>query len=323
MAPYCVELCAGGGGQALGLERAGFEHHSLFEIDAKSCATLCRNRPHWKVVQADIKEISGDSFEGIDLIAGGLPCPPFSVAGKQLGQADERDLFPTALRLVEEARPLAVVIENVRGLLTPRFAEYRATVQFRLWRLGYRTDWRLLDCSDFGVSQYRRRAILVAIQHGLAHKFDWPLHSGRKPPTVGERLYDQIASRGWPLAEEWRSQANDLAPTIVGGSHKHGGPDLGPTRARRAWAALGVDGRGVADDPPGLSFGAMPRLTIPMVARIQGFPDDWTFSGTKTSAYKQVGNAFPPPAAQSIASNVLSALKGQKKVYELSWNNSP
>lgn len=322
MAPFCVELCAGGGGQALGLEQAGFAHHSLFEIDSSSCATLRWNRPHWKVVQADIKEVPVDSFKGIDFISGGLPCPPFSVAGRQLGQADERDLFPAALRLVDEARPLAVMIENVRGLLMPRFAEYRASVQDRLRTLGYRSDWRLLDCSDFGVSQYRRRAILVAIQNGLAHKFDWPLHSSPRPPTVGEKLFEQMASRGWPLAERWRSHANDLAPTVVGGSHKHGGPDLGPTRARKAWAALGVDGKGVANEPPGPYFGTMPRLTIPMVARIQGFPDDWTFSGTKTSAYKQVGNAFPPPVARSIATNILTALNGKRKIYESSWNNS-
>ena len=321
MTPICVELCAGGGGQALGLEHAGFKHDSLFEIDSSSCATLRENRPEWKVIQADITQVNGRAFEGIDLIAGGLPCPPFSVAGKQLGQSDERDLFPTALRLVEEARPLALMIENVRGLLTPRFAEYRSVMQNTLQGMGYRSVWRLLDASDFGVSQYRRRAILVAIKSELSHSFEWPLHSNLKPPTVGDKLFDQMASRGWPLAKEWRSQANDLAPTIVGGSHKHGGPDLGPTRARQAWAALGVDGKGIANEPPGPQFGKMPRLTIPMVARIQGFPDDWAFCGTKTSAYKQVGNAFPPPAACAVASNIVSALQGRRKFYELSWNN--
>lgn len=321
MVHFCAELCAGGGGQALGLEQAGFEHEWLFEVDSHCCTTLRENRPNWKTVQADIKEVDGTLLKGIDLIAAGLPCPPFSVAGRQLGRADERDLFPTALRLVDEARPLALMVENVRGLLTPRFAEYRFSVQDRLRKMGYRTDWRLLDASDFGVSQHRRRAILVAIQDSFSHCFNWPLHSTLRPPTVGEKLFDQIASRGWPLAKEWRSLANDLAPTIVGGSHKHGGPDLGPTRARRAWAALGVDGKGVADEPPGPYFGTMPRLTIPMVARIQGFPDEWIFCGTKTSAYKQVGNAFPPPAAEAVASNIISALSGQRKSYELSWNN--
>ena len=306
-------------GQALGLELAGFEHQNLFEIDQTSCLTLRENRPYWQVVQADVNKVDGTKFQGIDLLAGGLPCPPFSVAGKQLGQWDERDLFPAALRLVDEARPSAVMIENVRGLLTPRFMEYRFLVLDSLRKLGYRSEWRLLDCSNFGVPQYRRRAILIAFKNDLAPNFHWPLCYEHGPSTVGETLYDQMASRGWPLANEWRTQANDLAPTIVGGSHKHGGPDLGPTRARRAWAALGVDGKGVADEPPGPDFGVMPRLTVPMVSRIQGFPDEWKFCGRKTSSYKQVGNAFPPPVAQALAGSIFSALTGQKKVFELSW----
>ncbi len=321
MRPLCVELCAGGGGQALGLEQAGFEHHSLFEIDPNCCATLRWNRTGWNVVQADIRDIDGAQFKAIDLLAGGLPCPPFSVAGKQLGHADERDLFPIALRLIDESRPLAVMIENVRGILTPRFDEYRASVLISLKKLGYRADWKLLDSSDFGVSQYRKRAILVAVQSSLAHIFSWPSPSTHIPPTVGEKLYDQIASRGWPLACEWRSGANSLAPTIVGGSTKHGGPDLGPTRARRAWAALGVDGKGVADEPPGPCFGYMPRLTVPMVARIQGFPDAWNFSGSKTSAYKQVGNAFPPPTAEAVGGQIFAALEGARTLHEVPWHN--
>ena len=100
MGPYCVELCAGGGGQALGLEQAGFQHAGLYEIDSNACATLRWNRSDWNVTHCDICELDGSGFRGIDLLAGGLPCPPFSVAGKQLGFADERDLFPAAMRLV-------------------------------------------------------------------------------------------------------------------------------------------------------------------------------------------------------------------------------
>lgn len=321
MAPQVVELCAGGGGQALGLERAGFEHQAALEIDPFSCETLRLNRPAWKVVQRDIRDINADELKGIDLLSAGLPCPPFSVAGKQLGSNDERDLFPYALRLVEESRPLALMIENVRGLLAARFDDYRFSVLSTLRKSGYRGDWKLLDASDYGVSQYRRRAILVALRSEISHRFEWPWPIQKVPPTVGERIYDQISSMGWPLAEQWRGVANGLAPTIVGGSHKHGGPDLGPTRARRAWAALGVDGRGIADVPPGPCHGEMPRLTIPMVARIQGFPDEWTFQGNKTSAYKQVGNAFPPPVAQAVGGAIISALTGAKIIRQLSWNN--
>ncbi len=110
-----------------------------------------------------------------------------------------------------------------------------------------------------------------------------------------------MASRGWRHADEWREKANRIAPTIVGGSKKHGGPDLGPTRARKAWAELGVDGLGIANEEPEENFKGMPRLTVRMVARIQGFPDDWGFWGGKTARYRQVGNAFPPPVAAAVA----------------------
>ena len=310
--PVCIELCAGGGGQALGLERAGFEHVSLFDVDQASCATLRQNRVSWNVWQADIKDLDGSRYRGIDLLAGGLPCPPFSVAGKQLGYADERDLFPAAIRLIAEARPRAVMIENVRGLLDSRFAHYRESILLRLKSLGYRADWQLLDAADFGVSQFRKRAILVAIDAKLGDRFIWPSPQNRRPVTVGAKLYDQIASRGWSRALDWRLQANGLAPTIVGGSAKHGGPDLGPVRARKAWAALGVDGRGVADDPPELDSPLMPRLTVPMIGRLQGFPDSWHFTGKKTSAYRQVGNAFPPPVAKAVAVQIIAALESFK-----------
>ena len=317
--PYCVELCAGGGGQALGLEQAGFQHVSLFEIDANACATLRWNRSEWEVAQCDIRELDGSGFRGIDLLAGGLPCPPFSVAGKQLGYADERDLFPTALRLIDESRPRCVMIENVRGLLDSRFRDYRESILSSLKQLGYDANWRLLDACDYGVSQYRKRAILIAIEKNLSHKFEWPNPSDEQPPTVGEILYCDMASRGWLWAQEWSLGANDLAPTIVGGSLKHGGPDLGPVRARKAWAALGVDGKGIADEPPGPDFAQMPRLTVSMVAKLQSFPSTWTFAGNKTPAYKQVGNAFPPPVARAVGCQISAVLASTKAVSVESW----
>ena len=129
------------------------------------------------------------------------------------------------------------------------------------------------------------------------------------PPTVGEVLYDLIASRGWKGAKSWKERANAIAPTIVGGSLKHGGPDLGPTRARKAWATLNVDGLGIGNEAPERNFVGMPRLTVRMVARLQGFPDDWEFTGGKTAAYRQVGNAFPPPVARAVAERIRHCLK--------------
>jgi len=119
-----------------------------------------------------------------------------------------------------------------------------------------------------------------------------------------------MASNGWKGAKSWKARASEIAPTLVGGSKKHGGPDLGPTRAKRAWAALGVDGMGIADDAPMRDFVGMPRLTVKMAARIQGFPEDWQFAGGKTAAYRQVGNAFPPPVACAVAAQVRRCLEG-------------
>ena len=306
-----VEICAGAGGQALGLEQAGFSHTAAVELDADACETLRSNRgDDWKIIEDDVANLDGHAFTGIDLVAGGVPCPPFSVAGKQLGRDDERDLFPQALRLVAEIRPRAVLLENVRGLGTGKFAAYRAHVLGRLAELGYHACWQLIHASDHGVPQLRPRFVLVAVASPWAGSFRWPAPLPGPPPTVGETLADLMGSAGWPGAAGWAARADRIAPTIVGGSKKHGGPDLGPTRARAAWRALDVDGLGIADGPPAPGFppDQAPKLTVRMVARLQGFPDAWEFSGRKTAAYRQVGNAFPPPAARALGLAIAAAL---------------
>ncbi len=305
-----VEICAGAGGQALGLELAGFDHAALVEIEPEAQRTLRLNRPHWNVTaNGDVREFSGKNFKGIDLLAGGVPCPPFSKAGKQLGNQDERDLFPEAIRLVDEIKPRAVMLENVRGLMDTVFDDYRKKIHDSLRKLGYEAQWRLLNASDFGVPQLRPRVIFVAIRKDLAGEFSWPQPLANSPPTVGECLYDLMAERGWLIANRWKDWANDIAPTLVGGSKKHGGPDLGPTRAKRAWASLGVDGLGLADAAPDPDFLGLPRLTTRMTARIQGFPDDWAFSGKKTATYRQIGNAFPPPVAHAVGRQIYACLE--------------
>ena len=239
-----------------------------------------------------------------------MPCPPFSIAGKQLGRDDERDLFPQALRLVEEIGPRAVLLENVRGLAARRFDGYRTQVLQRLHGLGYQTWWDVVQASQHGVPQLRPRFVLVALRQPWASWFRWPEAGPGPPPTVGGMLADLMAARGWPGAADWAAGARGIAPTIVGGSKKHGGPDLGPTRAREAWKGLGVDGLGIGDDAPGPSFPVdqRPKLTVRMVARLQGFPDSWEFSGRKTAAYRQVGNAFPPPVARALGAAIRDAL---------------
>jgi DNA (cytosine-5)-methyltransferase 1 len=304
----CLEICAGAGGQAIGLEQGGFEPQALVEIDGACCNTLRFNRPQWNVIEGDLRDFECKSFKGIDLLAGGVPCPPFSKAGKQLGKEDERDLFPEALRLVDECRPRAVMLENVRGFLDAVFEDYRGNLKRQLEKMGYVADWRLLNASDFGVSQLRPRVVIIAIRKDSSENFLWPKFYEQNPPTVGTLLYEQMSSRGWRGAKKWKQRADDIAPTIVGGSKKHGGPDLGPTRAKRAWASLGVDGMGIANESPDEDFLGMPKLTVEMVAKIQGFPNDWHFTGKKTPAYRQVGNAFPPPVAQAVAREIYQCL---------------
>jgi len=308
-----LELCAGAGGQALGFEQAGFAHVGLVELDERACETLRQNRPEWKVFERDLNHFDATPFRGrADVVAAGLPCPPFSKAGKQLGKLDERNLFPAALRIIHEVQPRAVVIENVRGILDAVFEDYRSYIAGQL--SDYWTDWRLLNASDFGAPQLRPRVNFIAIRRGLEDRFDWPSHTSEKAPTVGEAIYDLMASRGWKGAKRWKSGADEIAPTLVGGSKKHGGPDLGPTRAKRAWATLGVDGMGIADDSPARDFVGMPRLTVRMAARIQGFPDEWQFAGGKTAAYRQVGNAFPPPVARAVANQVRRCLEAASRL---------
>ena len=307
-----LEVCAGAGGQGLGLELAGFGHEALVELEPAACETLRLNRPNWNVVERDLRQFSGKPFKGVDLVAGGVPCPPFSKAGKQLGADDDRDLFPEALRLVDECRPQAVMLENVRGLLDAVFEDYRNGVEVQLRKLGYKSGWRLLNASQYGVSQLRPRVVFIGIRNDLAEGFSWPEPSAAEPPTVGELLHDLMKANGWRGADRWREQANAIAPTLVGGSKKHGGPDLGPTRAKRAWAALGVDGMGLWNEAPTADFEGMPRLTPRMTARIQGFPDDWQFSGRKTAAYRQIGNAFPSPVAKAVAIQIFAALSSKR-----------
>ena len=303
-----IEFCAGAGGQALGREQAGFRHTALVEIEQDFAKTLKFNRPGWNVFAEDMNEFDGRPYKGVDLFAAGLPCPPFSIAGKQLGSLDERNLFPAALRLIDEIQPKAVMIENVRGFLSAVFEDYRASLKAQLSKLGYHTEWRLLNASDFGVPQLRPRVVIVALKKNLSDVFDWPTALPHNPPTVGETLRDLMGANGWLGTNSWVERANEIAPTIVGGSKKHGGPDLGPTRARAAWATLGVEGRSLAEAAPERDFVGMPRLTVRMVARLQGFPDQWQFNGRKTTAYRQVGNAFPPPVARAVAQNLKIAM---------------
>jgi DNA (cytosine-5)-methyltransferase 1 len=288
-------------------------------MERDAVATLSGNRPSWDVRLGDVTSTEtwiASSYEGVDLLAAGVPCPPFSVAGQQLGRMDERDLFAWTVELVAEVRPRGLILENVRGLSMPRFAGYRQHIQDRLAELGYWSQWRLLHASDYGVPQLRPRFVLVGLPLDEASYFQWP-QPRELEITVGTLLEDLMSSGGWAGAKSWANGASGVAPTIVGGSRKHGGADLGPTRAKAAWRRLGVDAMGIADAPPSSSdpIAFQPRLTHDMVARVQGWLPSreyqWRFEGGKTSKHRQVGNAFPPPVARAVGEAMRCAL--QKK----------
>ena len=217
----------------MGLEGGGWDHVGLVDNDPGACSTLRSNRPFWKVIEQDVAAIDGRQFRGVDMLAGGLPCPPFSVAGKRRGAGDERDLFPQALRLAFESEPRALMLENVRGITSQRFARYMEQLLGDIRGLGYHPEWRLLRACDFGVSQVRPRFVLVALRRQDAERFRWPEARGVVPPTVGEMLVDLMAAGGWRGAEKWADRAAGLAPTIVGGSKRHGGADLGPVGSQK------------------------------------------------------------------------------------------
>jgi len=333
-----VEICAGAGGQARGLGLAGFHHRALVEIDTWACKTLSKCFPGTPVFEQDVRRFleavreHPEAYPDLDLLAGGVPCPPFSLAGKQLGQDDERDLFPVMLELVEALEPKAVMIENVRGLMQDKFEPYRSLISARLNELGYEVlQWDVFEAEKFGVAQLRPRSILVALRKNLAEHYVLldPRVNHAPMLTVGEALKESMVLRGMSPdeAEAWAAKACSVAPTLVGGSKKHGGADLGPSRAKRQWGQMGVDAWGLADDDAGVEPVIPrgheeprvegPRLTVAQAAVLQGFPADWQFQGGKTARYRQVGNAFPPPVAKAVATQILEALK--KAEPEAAW----
>ncbi|MEV6987406.1 DNA cytosine methyltransferase [Sphaerisporangium sp. NPDC051017] len=317
-----LDICAGAGGQALGLERAGFDPVMLFDEDPDACATLRANRPAWDVRQLDLVDFVGDEHKkvlGVDLLAGGLPRLPYSIAGKREQVAARSDPLHAAVWLATEVRPRAIMLENVPALVKDDlFAEARSFVEQELKNNDYECAWAVLDAQDHGVPQRRQHGVMVAMCQGDLARFEWPGSTGT-PGTVGDVLWASMASRGWTGAAAWRLLANEVAPTIVGGSKNRGGADLGPTGTKRKWAQLGVDGGSIADDVPDADFvmrpstdpedrGSLPKLTIPQVAALQGFPADWLVVGRKTSRYRQVGHALPPPLATAIGYAIAKAL---------------
>ncbi|WP_347404505.1 DNA cytosine methyltransferase [Streptomyces sp. MST-110588] len=300
-----LELCAGAGGLALGLENAGFTPSLLVETDGQSLETLKANRPNWPLLQEDLSTFDPaqhpEAFD-VDLLSAGTPRVKSVATINRPEDEAERKLVTAALYLVGAVGPKAVIIENVPGLVDGAdFADVRAEIRAELEHLGYRLFAKVLNAMHYGVPQDRKHGFFVALKEPFAGAFTWPEPLPGPAPTVGDALHASMAEQGWPHAHTWAAHAQRVAPTLVGGSDKRGGADLGPARAKKIWQEMGINGGTVADSLPGPDTPwdptgdrkNLPALTVPQTALLQGFPSDWVITGLKTRSYRQVGQAVP------------------------------
>ncbi|MET8592463.1 DUF6339 family protein [Streptomyces sp. NPDC005078] len=311
-----VEICAGAGSQALGLELAGFDPVLLIDSKADACFTIDRNRPDWDVICMDVEDFDPRTRPetlDIDLLSGGLPRIASAASAGRTDDTVERRILGTAVELALVMRPKALMLENLPDLVeSDAFAADRKAIEARLSAAGYRSNWRVLNAADFGVPQNRKSGFLVALRDPYSSHFSWPKPEKLPPPTVGQVLGPSMSSNGWPGAERWIKHADAIAPPLVGGSDRRGGADLGPTGSKNAWAALGVNGISLGDEPPDAGFAVegQPRLTVDQAAMIQAIPADWQIVGRKTSRYRQIGHAMPPPLALAVGRALAAALDG-------------
>ncbi|MCW7941173.1 5-methylcytosine methyltransferase [Streptomyces hygroscopicus] len=309
-------MCAGAGAQALGLERAGFDPVLLIDSKADACFTIDLNRPEWDVVCMDIVQFRPDQRPetiGVDLLSAGLPRVKSMATVARAEDTEERKVLRAAIALVRGIGPKAVLLENVPDLVeSPDFDADRSWIEAELQEAGFRSAWKVLNAADFGVPQNRRSGFLVALQEPYFSRLSWPEPEELPSPTVGQVLGPSMSANGWTGAERWIKGADRVGPALVGGSDRRGGADLGPTGSKKAWAALGVNGNSLADAPPDIDFPAdeQPKLTVDQAALIQAIPEDWRFFGGKTSRYRQVGHAMPPPLAAAVGRAIAAALRG-------------
>ncbi|MFC9095981.1 DNA cytosine methyltransferase [Streptomyces sp. NPDC057072] len=309
-----LEICAGAGAQALGLERAGFDPIMLMDTKEHACRTVRLNRRRWDVRCIDLLDFDPAEHPqtyDVDLLSGGLPRVKSAAAVRRPEDTAERGLLKAAIWLLTAVRPKALLLENVADLVeSDDFADDRSWIEDELTHAGYRPFWKVLNAADFDVPQIRRSGFLVALADPYHGAFAWPEPSGRPALTVGETLGPSMAVGGWPGAQRWAEHADRPAPALVGGSDRRGGADLGPTGSKKAWASLGVNGNSLGDDFPPADFpiGGLPRLNVRQAAMIQSIPEDWVFFGGKTSVYRQIGHAMPPPLATAVGHAIAATL---------------
>jgi len=316
-----VELFAGAGGLALGLENAGLKTELLIEIDRDCISTLKKNKPAWKVMHNDVNKVNFKNIKA-DVVTGGFPCQSFSYAGKKLGFGDTRGtLFFEFARAVKEIKPKICIAENVAGLKSHDNGKTLATMIKVLKDLGYNVQCKILNAVDHEVPQKRQRIFIVGTKPGI--DFYFPEKSNKKI-TLKESLKDVPKSNGAEYSEA-RKEIMKLVPP--GGSwvdlplelqKKHLGKSFYSSGGKRGMA------RRLSWDEPSLTLTTSPAqkqterchpeeirpFTIREYARIQTFPDSWVLEGSKCSQYKQIGNAVPVNLAKSVGKQIIAALDG-------------
>ncbi|WP_296075166.1 DNA (cytosine-5-)-methyltransferase [uncultured Agrobacterium sp.] len=317
--PHVIELCAGAGGLALGLERAGFEHVALIEKNRNATATLRANRPHWNVVEADVRKVDFTQYRDrtIDLLTGGLPCTPFSTVGQKKGQHDENDLMREGVRAVREIAPKAFLFETVEGFLHSRHSDYVAFLLREFSKAGYSAEIHRINARDYGVAQNRSRIMLVGLRKDLSGGFRMPRKFPELHTNVGVALADLMGENGWSGAETWLKSMRDRdyrSDTIRGyqGSAREGEA----IRSGKQQLRYAPPAKAAPTDEEASKKGFVPGLTNEMRARLQGFPDDWQFVGGIGTVADQIGNAVVPAVGQAIGLAMSSALKG----WEIDWD---
>lgn len=321
-----IELFAGAGGLALGLEKAGLEGQCFVEFDRFACATLRKNRPNWNIICDDVHKVDFTQYTGrIDVVSGGAPCQAFSYAGKRRGFGDTRGtLFHEFARCVTEVKPKMFLFENVRGLLSHDHGRTFETISNVFQSLGYCIQYQILNACYYGVGQKRERIIVIGIREDLVDKihFEYPKSDDRWttlkdalkdcPKSVGEK-YSENKRKVMDLVPPggcWIDLPEEVAKSYMQGAYYSGGGRRGMAR-RLTW------------DEPCLTLTTSPSqkqtercypdetrpLTVREYARIQSFPDEWQFEGTMASQYKQIGNAVPVEMARRVGVQIVKALK--------------
>jgi len=330
--PKTVELFAGAGGLALGLEEAGFDAILLNDFDKAACRTLKENRPLWNVQCGDVAEIANENLlkklnlkEGeLDLLSGGYPCQSFSFAGKGLGIDDVRGtMFYYFAKVLEQLKPKMFLAENVRGLVSHDNGKTLKTMIKVFEEVGYKVDYKVLNAWHYGVAQKRERVAIIGIRNDLEIKYEFPIPHEYKP-VLKDVLQDVPKSAGAKYPTRKR-EILDLVPP--GGCWRHLPDELAKEYMQKSYYLTGGRtgmARRISWDEPSLTLTCAPAqkqterchpgetrpFTVREYARIQSFPDDWRFEGTTTNQYKQIGNAVPVNFAKEIGLSIIKALKG-------------